>query len=191
MKKFTDWEESILFQCMNDKICPDHNKALSALIEKNLTQIPYELWRGITNTELDKIADLGIGDTFCLNRVTSFSESQKTAIDFSSSWSYNSGTMIKIESGYAYRYWIDMLNILRDTPIEEFIVDTLNDSHGTYEERIADAESRKEDKIEMIEYETEWMVPDNHRFVIVNIEDVWINQGVFTQSRVIYTVRMI
>lgn len=154
--KFTPLEQSILWQCMNDKCSQILHDSLNPIVRRRMnTSIPAELYRGITLLEANKIYDLGIGDEFTLGRVTSFSSDLSTAKQFCGKFHYNSNILFKLlNCPWGYNYQEDIIQIVMGAPDCEFNTDS----------RI--------DKIDMLEGENEFMLPTEASFRIIDINDV-------------------
>ncbi|ARW57991.1 ADP-rybosylase [Serratia phage X20] len=160
---FSDYEQSLLWQCMNDKTCSNLHKDLSKVVSRHLSEhVPVELYRGISKTTLYQIQDLAVGETFELNRVTSFSSDFATARQFAGTYCYGTRVIFSLRNVVkAFNYQEHMMNILLAAPESEFMY---NESYANNDER--------GDKLDMVNGEDEWMLPIGTRLRIVNIEDV-------------------
>lgn len=159
-EKFTDFEQSTLWLCMNDKNEELIHERLNPIVRKHMsTSVPEELYRGVSMIEAQKLYDLGEGDTFTLDRVTSFSSDFSTAKQFASKWHYDSNLILSIRNcPWAYNYQEDIVNILLGAPDEEYA-----GSLSINEQR--------EDKLDMVQGECEFMLPKEAAYRIVHIED--------------------
>lgn len=150
--KFTCLEQSLIWQCMNDKNTQQHHEMLNPVIRKHMSTSVPDLWRGLTHIELRNIMDIEPGDTFTLGRITSFSADEAKAREFAGYYTYNTKTMLELRNpGWAYNYYADMMDMLLGAPDSEF----------GHEER--------EEKIDMVESEQEFMLPIEARFKLLDI----------------------
>lgn len=158
--KFTDIEQSTLWMCMNDKNTDFIHERLNPIVRKHLTSTVPPLFRGISLLEANKIYDLAEGETFTLNRVTSFSSDFSTAKQFASKWHYNSQIIFRIQNcPYAFNYQEEMIQILLAAPDEEFM--------GQME-----VKEQREDKLDMVQGECEFMLPKEATFRICSSQAV-------------------
>lgn len=159
-EKFTDFEQSTLWLCMNDKNEELIHDRLNPIVRKHMsTAVPVELYRGVSMVEAQKLYDLGEGDTFTLDRVTSFSSDFSTAKQFASKWHYDSHLILSMRNcPWAYNYQEDIINILLGAPDEEYMGSLSIDE-------------QREDKLDMVQGECEFMLPKEAAYRIVNIED--------------------
>ncbi|QEA10499.1 ADP-ribosylase [Enterobacter phage vB_EhoM-IME523] len=159
-EKFTDREQSILWLCMNDKNTDYIHELLNPIVRKHLTSTVPPLFRGISLLEANKIYDLAEGETFKLNRVTSFSSDFSTAKQFASKWHYDSQIVFRIKNcPYAFNYQEEMIQILLAAPDEEFM--------GQME-----AKEQREDKLDMVQGECEFMLPSEATYRICGSQAV-------------------
>lgn len=150
--KFTWLEQSLIWQCLNDKDSQSHHEMFNSLIRKHMSTSVPDLWRGVTRIEAHKLMDIAIGEEFSLNRVTSFSADYEKAREFAGTWVYASNIILELKNpGWAYNYYADIIDILLGAPDSEF----------GHEER--------EEKIDMVESEQEFMLPVEARFKLLNI----------------------
>lgn len=158
--KFTDMEQSTLWLCLNDKNDELIHSRLNPIVRKHMsTAVPAELYRGVTLIEAQKLYNLAEGDTFTLDRVTSFSSDFSTAKQFSSKWHYDSNLILSIQNcPWAYNYQEDITNILLGAPDEEYM-------------GLVSAEDQREDKLDMVQGECEFMLPKEAAYRILRIED--------------------
>lgn len=159
-EKFTDFEQSTLWLCMNDKNEELIHDRLNPIVRKHMsTVVPVELYRGVSMVEARKLYDLAEGDTFTLDRVTSFSSDFSTARQFASKWHYDSNLILSMRNcPWAYNYQEDIINILLGAPDEEYMGSLSIDE-------------QREDKLDMVQGECEFMLPKEAAYRIVHIED--------------------
>lgn len=157
-EKFSDIEQSILWRCMNDKQNSCLHRDLNPIVRKHMSStVPVELYRGITNIEAQKVQDMDVGDTFTLDRVTSFSSDFSVAKQFAGMWHYDSNIILSIRNcTFAYNYQEDMINMLMGAPDSEF-------GGNLDEERV--------DRLDMVQGESEFMLPVEARFKIISIDE--------------------
>lgn len=158
--KFTVEEQSTLWMCMNDKNEPKIHERLNPIVRKHMSStVPVELYRGISLKEADGIYDLAEGDEFTLGRVTSFSSDFSTAKQFAGKWHYNSNIILSMRNcPWAYNYKEDIINIVLGAPDEEYM-------------GLLPVNEQREDKLDMVQGECEFMLPKEARYRIVHIED--------------------
>lgn len=159
-EKFSDWEQSVLWQCMNDKNEDKFHEQLNPIVRKHMSStVPVELYRGISRLERSKIEDLDVGDEFQLNRVTSFSSDFSTAKQFAGRWHYDTNIIFSMRNcPWAYNYYEDIMQIVLGAPSSEFMG------------KVVAVDEQRLDKIDMIEGEQEFMLPSEARFRIVEID---------------------
>lgn len=159
-KKFTDIEQSTLWLCLNDKNEELIHSRLNPIVRKHMsTTVPEELYRGVTMIEAQKLYNLAEGDTFTLDRVTSFSSDFYTAKQFASKWHYDSNLILSMHNcPWAYNYQEDITNILLGAPDEEYM-------------GLVSTEDQREDKLDMVQGECEFMLPKEAAYRILRIED--------------------
>lgn len=157
-EKFTDEEQSTLWMCMNDKNDDFIHERLNPIVRKHMNStVPVELYRGVSRIEARKLEDLAEGDEFTLDRVTSFSSDFSTARQFAGRWHYDSNIILSMRNcPWAYNYQEDIINIVLGAPDEEFM--------GQMEKE------QREDKLDMVTGECEFMLPKEARYRIVHIE---------------------
>ena len=68
-----------------------------------------------------------------------------------------------IKCDEAFNYSDKMIDIIYDTPLDEFV--------ESYHNEESDLKRRKEEKIEMVEGELEWMIPSDKQFVVTDIQE--------------------
>lgn len=159
-EKFTDQEQSILWLCMNDKNTDYIHELLNPIVRKHLTSTVPTLFRGISLLEANKIYDLAEGETFTLNRVTSFSSDFSTAKQFASKWHYDSQIVFRIKNcPYAFNYQEEMIQILLAAPDEEFM-------------GLMEVKEQREDKLDMVQGECEFMLPKEATYRICGSQAV-------------------
>lgn len=159
-EKFTDMEQSTLWLCLNDKNEELIHSRLNPIVRKHMsTTVPEELYRGVTMIEAQKLYNLAEGDTFTLGRVTSFSSDFSTAKQFASKWHYDSNLILGMQNcPWAYNYQEDITNILLGAPDEEYM-------------GLVSTEDQREDKLDMVQGECEFMLPMEAAYRILRIED--------------------
>lgn len=159
-EKFTDEEQSTLWMCMNDKNDDFIHERLNPIVRKHMNStVPVELYRGVSRIEARKLEDLTEGDEFTLGRVTSFSSDFSTARQFAGRWHYDSNVILSMRNcPWAYNYQEDIINIVLGAPDEEYM-------------GLSKVEEQREDKLDMVTSECEFMLPKEARYRIVNIED--------------------
>ncbi|UIS65537.1 ADP-ribosylase [Enterobacter phage vB_EclM_Q7622] len=159
-EKFTDQEQSILWLCMNDKNTDYIHELLNPIVRKHMNStVPVELYRGVSRIEARKLEDLAEGDEFTLDRVTSFSSDFSTARQFAGRWHYDSNVILSMRNcPWAYNYQEDITNIVLGAPDEEYM-------------GLAKIEEQREDKLDMVTGECEFMLPKEARYRIIHIED--------------------
>ena len=172
--EFNDAEQSTLFQCLDDKTAPELHVRLNSLVRRKLTMdVPVELYRGVSQTTLNMLQKLDVGDSFVTNRVTSFSTDYAIARDFSGSAIYGTHAIFSLRNcPIAFNYKEVILRMLIAMPDSEF-----SDSvqRGT--------------QIAMVEREEEWMLPSGTKFQIEEIEDRTTDP--LSRPKVIYHLRFI
>ncbi len=157
-KTFTDEEESVLWRCMNDKICPVLHKDLAVIIDNNSEEYKFDLYRGVSNSLLRQLQDKDVGETLMLNRITSFSEDFNVARQFASYEVYGTRTILHVVGPMlAFPYSKHMENILLAAPDCEF--------SGF------DKNKHRMDNVDMVQNEQEWMINECTRLKIVDIID--------------------
>lgn len=159
-EKFTDMEQSTLWLCLNDKNEELIHSRLNPIVRKHMsTTVPEELYRGVTMIEAQKLYNLAEGDTFTLDRVTSFSSDFYTAKQFASKWHYDSNLILSMHNcPWAYNYQEDITNILLGAPDEEYM-------------GLVSTEDQREDKLDMVQGECEFMLPKEAAYRILRIKD--------------------
>ena len=114
---FTEEEQSILWQCMNDKTCPELCYNLSKIVDEHCEEYKFDLFRGISKSLLNLLYYKGVGDTFILPRVTSFSEDYEIAKSFASYEVYGTKTILHVVGPvFAFPYSKHMEQILLAAP---------------------------------------------------------------------------
>lgn len=161
--KFSDYEQSLLWQCMNDKLNEDLHYGLNSLIRKNLTTtVPVELYRGVNKRMKEQLLDAVVGDEIRFDRVTSFSTDFSIARNFSTAGIYGTRTLFSIRNcPIAFDYCSTMLKVLAGAPDEEFH-NFKSDSMG---------KPNRASLTEMISDEKEWMLPPGTVLRIVDIRE--------------------
>lgn len=157
-KMFTDEEQSVLWRCMNDKICPDLCSKLSRIIDVHSEEYQFDLYRGVSNSLLTQLWGKDVGDTLALNRVTSFSEDFNIARQFASYEIYGTKVILQVVGPtIAFPYSKHMQQILLAAPDSEF--------HGVNKDK------HRKDNIDMVMNEQEWMINECTMLKIIDIID--------------------
>lgn len=155
---FTDEEQSILWRCMNDKICPELCTKLSDIIDVHSEEYKFDLYRGVSNSLLRQLQGKDVGETLMLNRVTSFSEDFEIARHFASFKIYGTKVILHLVGPtLAFPYSRHMKQILLAAPDSEF--------HGI------DKDKHRIDNVYMVENEQEWMINECTMLKIIDIID--------------------
>lgn len=155
---FTEEEQSILWRCMNDKICPELCYNLSKIVDEHCEEYKFDLFRGISNSLLKRLYNKGVGDTFILPRVTSFSEDYAIARSFASYDVYGTKTILHVVGPViAFPYSRYMEQILLAAPDCEF--------SGI------DKNKHRMDNVDMVQNEQEWMIQEFTKMRILEIND--------------------
>lgn len=154
--EFNDVEQSTIFQCLNDKIHPDFHQRLSSIVRRKLTMdVPTELYRGVSNTTLNMLYKLDVGDSFVLDRVTSFTSDFSIARDFSSGSIYGTQVIFSLHNcPIAFNYKEVILRMLIGMPDSEFT-----------------GRNGRDQQIKMVKREEEWMMPIGTKLMIESIEE--------------------
>lgn len=155
---FTDFEQSVLWRCMNDKVCPEMCENLSQIVDNNSEKFPFDLYRGVSSSLLQQLYGKDIGDTLDLRRVTSFSEDFNIARQFASYEIYGTRVILHVVGPVnAFPYSKHMMQILLAAPDSEF--------HGVNKEK------HRKDNVDMVMNEQEWMINECTRMKIIDIID--------------------
>ncbi|BBC78067.1 RNA polymerase ADP-ribosylase [Escherichia phage EcS1] len=174
---YDDWEQSILWQCMNDKLLPKFHENLNEVISSRLSRAPDELYRGISHSTLRQIQDLDIGDTFNTgHRVTSFTTDFAMARQFAGTYVYETRTILKlIDAPKAFNFQQEMINMLLAAPESEFR--PRSSPFGTTD---------RGDKLDMVNREDEWMIPAGSELIILDqtaIDSIYTQVTVMIESK--------
>lgn len=157
-KTFTDEEESALWRCMNDKICPVLCKELSLIIDAHSEEYIFDLYRGVSNSLMRQLQNKSIGEKLLLNRVTSFSEDFNIARQFASHEIYGTRVILHVVGPVqAFPYSKHMEQILLAAPDCEF--------SGF------DKNKHRMDNVDMVQNEQEWIINECTTLKIVDIID--------------------
>lgn len=157
-KMFTDEEQSVLWRCMNDKICPELCTKLAHIIDNHSEEYKFDLYRGVSKSLLNQLQSKNIGETMMLNRVTSFSEDIAIAREFASYNIYGTNVVLWVTGPvHAFPYSKHMQEILLAAPDSEF--------HGVNKDK------HRKDNIDMVMNEQEWMINECTMLKIVDIID--------------------
>lgn len=155
---FTDEEESVLWRCMNDKICPELCSKLADIIDDHCEEYEFDLYRGVSNSLLRQLQGKDVGEKLMLNRVTSFSEDFNIARQFASYEIYGTKVVLQVVGPVqAFPYSKHMQQILLAAPDSEF--------HGVNKDK------HRKDNIDMVMNEQEWMINECTTLKIVDIID--------------------
>ena len=169
-EKFTDFEQSVLWQCMEAKKNEVLHKHLNEIIKKHLTKSPYQLYRGISKTTKEIIENLQVGDVFSTDRVDSFTTSLYTACSFSCV-EYCTKTLFRLKTDKAFNYSDHISDIVLSSPNSEFKY-TYEDTDGL--------DSERTDNLMMIVREQEWMIPiGKYKIVSISKEKLHDSFGTF------------
>lgn len=155
---FTDEQQSVLWRCMNDKICPELCSKLANIIDDHSEEYKFDLYRGVSNSLLTQLQGKDIGETLMLNRITSFSEDFNVARQFASYEIYGTKVVLHVVGPMqAFPYSKHMQQILLAAPDSEF--------GGCDKSRTRKA------NVDMVMNEQEWMINECTRLKIVDIID--------------------
>lgn len=158
IKMFSDEEESVLWRCMNDKICPELCSKLTNIIDDNSEEYKFDLYRGVSNSLLRQLQNRDVGEKIMLNRVTSFSEDFNIARQFASYEVYGTKVVLQVVGPVqAFPYSKHMQQILLAAPDSEF--------HGVNKDK------HRKDNIDMVMNEQEWMINECTMLKIIDIID--------------------
>ncbi|AEO97013.1 hypothetical protein CPTAKMNP4_021 [Salmonella phage vB_SenM-AKM_NP4] len=164
IKMFSDFEQSILWQCMNDKIDKTLHVELDKIIRKHISSdVPVELYRGVSKRTEAWLKNMAVGRIIADDRVTSFTSDFSTARQFAGGSVYGTHTILSLRNcPFAFNYQEHALNMLLAAPDTEFMHSI--DPDFIFDERL--------DKLEMVNGEDEWMFPIGTQFEIVEIEEL-------------------
>jgi hypothetical protein len=165
---FNELEMSILFECVTSKLDKRLHSNLNSVIERRLNPIQTTLYRGITPQEIELLDDaVHSSEPFSFGRVTSFSEDYEISRDFAH-FEYQTRTLVRLQATEAFCYHEAMRKLMMEVPLEFF-----NTASGCP----SAAELRREERLEMIDTELEWMLPMNQLLSVVNtcyIDDYFV-----------------
>lgn len=118
---FTVEEQSILWQCMEDKT-DDMQDKLNSIIRRNLSSdVPEKVYRGVSKRTLAWLSKLTVGDRFAFDRVMSFSADYKVARNFASFNFYGTKNIICInDAAFAFNYQEIIMQLILAAPDCEF-----------------------------------------------------------------------
>ncbi|QIN97692.1 NAD--protein ADP-ribosyltransferase [Serratia phage PhiZZ30] len=169
-EKFTDFEQSVLWQCMEAKKNEALHRQLNKIVKKHLTKSPYQLYRGISKSTEELIKDLQVGEVFSTNRVDSFTTSLLTACSFSYA-EYFTKIILRLKTNKAFNYSDHISDIILSSPNTEFKY-TYEDTDGL--------DSERTDNLMMIVREQEWMIPiGKYRITSISKEKLHDSFGTF------------
>lgn len=169
-ERFNDFEQSILWQCMEAKRSSNLHAYLNEIINKHLEQAPYQLYRGISQSTKDIVKDLNVGDVFTTNRVDSFTTNLYTACSFSGV-EYCTKILFRLKTDKAFNYSDHISDIILSSPNSEFKY-TYEDTDGL--------DSERTDNLLMVAREQEWMIPvSQYKIVSIGSEDFNESFGTF------------
>lgn len=160
ISQFSDYEQSTLWLCFNDKADPKLHLDLDPIIRRNITSdVPVELYRGVSKKTAAWLSHMEVGRIIADNRVTSFSSDFATARQFAGAYCYNTKVILSLRNcPFAFNFQEHAMNLVLAAPDSEFRCNAING-----DERM--------EKLEMINAEDEWMFPIGTQFEIVSIED--------------------
>lgn len=159
-ERFDCKEQSILWQCMNDKIGDEFHRNLDGIVRSHQNTNHDILYRGLSRRESRNFYDALIkGYPFEFGKVSSFTVDEKIACEFAGKWHYATHVVVEVKDcSIAFNYQHNMKALLITAPDSEFM--RLNDSVGNITHR------RSAD-IEMIDKEQERMLPIGTKFRVV------------------------
>lgn len=159
--KFSCEEQSILWQCTNDKISSDFHKRLNNIVTKHKEKLPLTLYRGLSRRETKAFMDaLCKRNSFCFNKVSSFSTEDSIAFEFAGKWIYSTNTIIKFDANTidgCFDYHHAIKSLLVTAPESEFMNKPKNTRWAN---------------IDMVDKESEWMVQMDMNFRVTDYEKV-------------------
>ena len=165
-EKFTDVEQSILWQCMNNKVGENFHTVLNQIVNKHSEMCNETLYRGLSRRETAFLMQSIIDGKNPLNfeKVMSFSSNANIAHEFAGKWIYATHCILKIENPNVkvFDFQRAMKSLLILAPDSEFAHRLESDCA-----RLAD--------IDMVSSESEWMFPMETNYKIISHENTEIN----------------
>lgn len=167
--RFDCKEQSILWQCMNDKIGEEFHKKLDSIVRRHQIDNREILYRGLSCREAKAFYDALIkGEKFDFGKVASFTTDETIAREFAGKWHYSTFVVIEVNDCHqSFDYHTNMKSLLITAPDSEFI--RPNDL-------IDNVAQRRSANIEMIDKEREKMLPMGTKFKVVGhnkVEKIW------------------
>ncbi|UCR74229.1 hypothetical protein [Klebsiella phage vB_KpnM_5N] len=158
--RFDCKEQSILWQCMNDKIGEEFHKKLDSIVRRHQIDNREILYRGLSCREAKAFYDALIkGEKFDFGKVASFTTDETIAREFAGKWHYSTFVVIEVNNcQQSFDYHTNMKSLLITAPDSEFI--RPNDL-------IDNVAQRRSANIEMIDKERERMLPMGTKFKVV------------------------
>lgn len=158
--RFDCKEQSILWQCMNDKIGEEFHKKLDSIVRRHQIDNSDILYRGLSCREAKAFYDALIkGEKFDFGKVASFTTDETIAREFAGKWHYSTFVVIEVNDCHqSFDYHTNMKALLITAPDSEFI--RPNDL-------IDNVAQRRSANIEMIDKEQERMLPMGTKFKVV------------------------
>ncbi|CAD2272773.1 ADP-rybosylase [Klebsiella phage vB_KpnM_311F] len=159
--RFDCKEQSILWQCMNDKIGEEFHKKLDSIVRRHQIDNSDILYRGLSCREAKAFYDALIkGEKFDFGKVASFTTDETIAREFAGKWHYSTFVVIEVNDCHqSFDYHTNMKSLLITAPDSEFI--RPNDL-------IDNVAQRRSANIEMIDKEQERMLPMGTKFKVVD-----------------------
>lgn len=159
--RFDCKEQSILWQCMNDKIGEEFHKKLDSIVRRHQIDNSDILYRGLSCREAKAFYDALIkGEKFDFGKVASFTTDETIAREFAGKWHYSTFVVIEVNDCHqSFDYHTNMKSLLITAPDSEFI--RPNDL-------IDNVAQRRSANIEMIDKEREKMLPMGTKFKVVD-----------------------
>lgn len=158
--QFNELELSVLFSCLSSKRDDKTlNRNLESIINRHQTMVDGYLYRGITQEEMPLINKAcETREPFSFGRVTSVSECDYIASSFCNKLSYATNTLLRIKVDKAFCYYQIMLEALKLASDDYFICT----------EKEASTALRREEKIDMVMDELEWMISGKKEFIVTD-----------------------
>ncbi|AKJ73181.1 ADP-rybosylase [Klebsiella phage PKO111] len=159
VSRFDCMEQSILWQCMNNKIGDAFHYKLDKIVRKHMNDNYDKLYRGLSRREAKAFyQSLISGTPFDFGKVSSFTVDECIAREFAGKWHYATHVIIQLnECEEAFDFHHNMKALLITAPDSEFM--RPNDDW----DNIA---SRRSADIEMIDKEQERMLPMGTKFKV-------------------------
>ncbi|QQG32141.1 ADP ribosylase [Citrobacter phage CkP1] len=166
ISQFSDYEQSTLWRCFNDKADAKLHLDLDPIVRRNITQdVPVELYRGVSKKTASWLQGMEVGRIIADNRVTSFSTDFSVARQFAGAYCYGTHIILSLRNcPFAFNFQEHAMNLVLAAPDSEFKKDW-----------VSNEEDERMEKLEMINAEDEWMFPIGTQFEIVSIEDYQVD----------------